>query len=58
MRSIDMIAISQRYRLKALACEQFSLDAADRAIKTAWTEIAIEWHTLSNRAAQQYDKDQ
>jgi hypothetical protein len=53
-----MIHASERYRLKALACEQFSLDAADRAIKTAWTEIAIEWHTLSNRAAQQHDKDQ
>jgi hypothetical protein len=52
-----MIAISERYRLKALACEQFSLDATDRAIKTAWTDIAIEWHTLSYRAAQQHDKD-
>ena len=51
MRSNDMIAISERYRLK-----QFSLDATDGAIKAAWTEIAIEWHTLSNRAAQQYDK--
>jgi hypothetical protein len=53
-----MMHVSQRYRLKALACEQSSLDATDRAIKTAWTEIAIEWHTLSNRAAREYDKDQ
>ena len=53
-----MIRASERYRLKALACEKFSLDATDRAIKTAWTEIAIEWHTLSNRAAQQYEKEQ
>jgi hypothetical protein len=58
MRSIDMIAISERYRIKALTCEKFSLDATDRTIKTAWTEIAIEWHTLSNRAAQQYERDQ
>jgi hypothetical protein len=57
MRSIGMIPISERYRLKALACEQFSLDATDRAIKTAWTEIAIEWHTLSNRVARVYDQD-
>jgi hypothetical protein len=49
--------ISERYRLKALACEQLSLDATDRAMKVAWTEIAIEWHTLSNRAAQVCDKD-
>jgi hypothetical protein len=53
-----MIAISERYRIKALTCEKFSLDATDRTIKTAWTEIAIEWHTLSNRAAQQYERDQ
>jgi hypothetical protein len=53
-----MIHTSERYRLKALACEQFSLDATDGAIKAAWTEIAIEWHTLSHRAALQYDRDQ
>jgi hypothetical protein len=57
-RIIDMIHTSERYRLKALACEQFSLDATDGVIKAAWTEIAIEWQTLSNRAALQYDRDQ
>jgi hypothetical protein len=46
--------IAQRYRLKALASEQFSRDATDRAIRAAWVEIAIEWHALSNRAAQEY----
>jgi len=53
-----MVSVSERYRLKALACEQLSLDATDPAIKVAWTEIAIEWHTLSNRVARVYDKDQ
>jgi hypothetical protein len=52
-RSIDMIHASERYRLKALASEQFSRAATELAIKTAWTEIAIEWHALSNRAAAQ-----
>jgi hypothetical protein len=52
-----MINLSEKYRLKALACEQFSQDSTDRAIKAAWTEIAIEWHTLSNRVAQHHDKD-
>jgi hypothetical protein len=52
-----MINVSERYRLKALACEQFSQDSTDRAIKAAWTEIAIEWHTLSNCVAQQRDED-
>jgi hypothetical protein len=45
--------IAKRYRLKALASEQFSRDATDPAIRTAWVEIAIEWHALSNRAAQE-----
>jgi hypothetical protein len=53
-----MIHVSERYRLKALAREQSSLDTTDRAIKSAWTEIAIEWHTLSNRTLREYDKDQ
>jgi hypothetical protein len=45
--------IAKRYRLKALASEQFSLNVTDPAIRAAWVEIAIEWHTLSNRAAQE-----
>jgi hypothetical protein len=51
-----MINLSERYRLKAL-CEQLSQDTTDPTIKTAWTEIAIEWHALSNRVAQHHDKD-
>lgn len=47
---------SETYRLKALACERFSRDATDPAVKAAWTEVAIEWHALSNRTAQEYDK--
>ena len=52
-----MINLSERYRLKALACEQFSQDSADPVIKTALTEIAIEWHALSSRIARHNDKD-
>jgi hypothetical protein len=48
--------IAKRYRLKALASEQFSLKTTDPAIRAAWVEIAIEWHALSNRAAQEYDE--
>jgi hypothetical protein len=50
-----MINSSERYRLKALASEQFSRDANDAATSAAWTEIAIEWHGLSNRAAKEFD---
>jgi hypothetical protein len=48
-----MISISERFRFRALASEVFARDATDPAIKDAWTEIAIEWHALANRVAQE-----
>jgi hypothetical protein len=48
-----MISISERFRFRALASEVFARDATDSAIKDAWTEIAIEWHALANRVAQE-----
>jgi len=53
MWSITMTNISERYRLKALASEGFARDAADSATRDAWTEIAIEWHALANRVAEE-----
>jgi hypothetical protein len=47
--------MSVRYRLKALTIEQLAHDTTDPAVKAAWIEIAIEWHALSNRAAQVAD---
>jgi hypothetical protein len=44
---------SEQYRLKAQACEVFSREASDQVTKVAWAEIAIEWHALSNRVAQE-----
>ena len=44
-----MTDIAFKYRLKALACEQNAKDATEPALKQGWGEIAIEWHTLSNR---------
>jgi hypothetical protein len=48
-----MINVSERFRFKALASEVFARDATDAAIRSAWTEIAIEWHALANRVAQE-----
>ncbi len=45
--------VATKYRIKALACERLSKQATEPDLKTAWAEIAIEWHTLSNRVAQQ-----
>ncbi|HAO39067.1 MAG TPA: hypothetical protein DEA80_19365 [Afipia sp.] len=47
---------SEKYRLKALTCEKLSQEATDKATKTAWVELAIEWHALASRIAQD-DKD-
>jgi len=47
-----MTDVSQRYRLKALACEGFSREAPDHATRDAWIEIAIEWHALAHQIAQ------
>ena len=44
--------VSEKYRAKALDCEQRGRDATDYDVKCAWEEIAIEWHCLSSRTAQ------
>lgn len=47
------MTVSEKYRLKALDCEKLAREATDSATKIAWAEIAIEWHALSNRIAQE-----
>ena len=49
--------ISEKYRNKALACEKLSNEAKDYDIKCAWAEIAIEWHSLASRIAQEVGQD-
>jgi hypothetical protein len=49
--------ISDRYRFKALACEQLAREAQSSDFKAAWAEIAIEWHALSNLRAQELGQD-
>jgi hypothetical protein len=50
--------LSEQYRLKAVACEMRAVEAKEQAIKTAWTEIAIEWHALAFRIAQDVEADE
>jgi len=49
--------VSETYRLKALDCEKQSRDAKAYDIKCAWSDIAIEWHALASRAAQDAGRD-
>jgi hypothetical protein len=45
--------ISEKYRLKALACEKLAREVPNCDFKSAWAEIAIEWHALAFRRAQE-----
>ena len=49
--------ISEKYRIKALACEKLAKDAKDYDMRCAWTEIAMEWHCLASRTAQETSLD-
>jgi hypothetical protein len=56
MWSIAVIPnLSEKYRLKAAACEKTSRETDDPVTKVAWIEIAIEWHTLASRIAQDHE---
>jgi hypothetical protein len=45
--------ISEKYRSKALACEKLAREVPNQDFKHAWEDIAIEWHALAGRRAQE-----
>jgi len=45
--------ISEKYRNKALACEKLAREAPNHDLKSAWAEVAIEWHALAFLSAEQ-----
>jgi hypothetical protein len=47
-----IMKISEKYRLKALACEKLGREVPNSDFKSAWAEIAIEWHALAARSEQ------
>jgi hypothetical protein len=49
--------ISEKYRLKALACEKLGREVPNSDFKNAWAEIAIEWHALAARRALEVNQD-
>jgi hypothetical protein len=49
--------ISEKYRLKALACEKRGREVPNLTFKSAWAEVAIEWHALAARRAQEVSQD-
>ena len=49
--------ISDKYRAKALDCEKLGSAAKDYDTKREWGDIAIEWHCLAFRTAQESSLD-
>jgi hypothetical protein len=49
--------ISEKYRSKALACEKLAREVPNYDFRCAWEEIAIEWHALAGRRAQEVSQD-
>jgi hypothetical protein len=49
--------ISEKYRLKALACEKLGREVPNSYFKSAWEEIAIEWRALAALRAQEVSQD-
>ena len=49
--------ISEKYRGKALACEKLAREVPNRDFKHAWEDIAIEWHALAARRAQEVSQE-
>jgi hypothetical protein len=45
------------YRAKALSAEKLAREVSNYNLKRAWEDIAIEWHALANRAAQEKASD-
>ena len=49
--------ISEKYRAKALDCEKRGRAAEDYDIQCAWGDVAMEWHCLASRTAQEFSSD-
>ena len=48
-----MTNVSEKYRSRAIVSEGYAREATDPAVRDAWAEIAIEWHALANRVAEE-----
>ncbi len=49
--------ISEKYRIKALACEKRGQEAKDYETSSEWKDIAMEWHCLASRTGQESSLD-
>jgi hypothetical protein len=45
------IDLSEKYRLKAVGCEQQAKHATDQTAGQEWRQLAAQWHSMADQAA-------
>jgi hypothetical protein len=50
-QSIPKFALSAKYHLKAVGCEQLAEHATDQATEQEWRQLAAQWHSMADQAA-------
>jgi hypothetical protein len=56
-QSVREFALSEKYHLKAVGCEKCAEHASDQTTEQEWQELATQWHSLAEQAAQMSDRD-
>jgi len=49
--------LSEKYHLNAVGCEQCAERASDQTTEHEWQELATQWHSMADQAAQVSDED-
>jgi hypothetical protein len=58
-QSVANLGLPQRYYLNAVGCEKQARNATDQTAEKQWRELAAEWHSMADRAADlQYEAPQ
>jgi hypothetical protein len=50
-QSAPEIDLSERYRLKAVGCEQQADHATDQTAGQEWRQLAAQWYSMADQAA-------
>jgi hypothetical protein len=56
-QSVPEFALSEKYHLKAVGCEKCAEQASDQITEQEWQELAAQWHSMADQAAQMSDRD-
>ena len=56
-QSVHQFALSEKYHLKAVGCEQCAERASDQTTEQQWQALATQWHSMADQAAKLSDED-